>query len=84
MIRVEGMRELGARKVQDFFGVHRRGRRRWDVKVKEVDCRGSMHEGAEEEGDVQRRGTGRRERARGLGHVLTVLFGRGVGLVRAS
>ena len=51
-IWVEGMRELGARKVQDFFGVHRRGRRRWDVKVKEVECRGSMHEGAEEEGDV--------------------------------
>src|SRR5258708_3467009 len=57
----EGMRELGARLVEDFFWVHRRGSRRRDVKVKEVECRGTVHEGAEEEGDMQRSGTGRRE-----------------------
>jgi hypothetical protein len=70
------MRELRARLVKYFFWVHRRGSRRWDVKVKEVECRRTVHEGAEEEGDMQRRGTGRRERARGLGHILTFSIGR--------
>ena len=68
---MEGMHDLGACLVEDFFWVHRRGSRRRDVEVKEVECHGSVHEGAEEEGDMPRRGTGRRERARGLGHILT-------------
>lgn len=68
---MEGMHDLGACLVEDFFWVHRRGSRRRDVEVKEVECHGSVHEGAEEEGDMQRCGTGRRERARGLGHILT-------------
>lgn len=68
------MRELGAWKVENFLWVYRRGSRRWDVEVKEVECHGTVHEGTEEEGDLKRRITGRRERTRGLGHVLMLLY----------
>jgi hypothetical protein len=44
------------------------------VEVKEVECHGTVYEGTEEEGDVKRRIAGRRERTRGLGHVLTLLY----------
>ena len=74
-IWAECMRELGARMVQDFFWVHRRGSRRRDVKVKEVECRGIVHKRAKEEGNMQRCGTGRWERAWGLGHILMFLVG---------
>ena len=79
-IWAEDMRDLGAGMVQDCVWVHRRGSRRRDVKVKEVECRRIVHKRAEEEGDMQRCCTGRRERARGLGHVLTFLVeGNGLG-----
>ena len=68
------MRELGAWVVENFFCMYRRGSRRCDVEVKEVECRGTVHEGTEEEGNTKRRVTGRRERTRGLGHVLTLLY----------
>lgn len=70
----EGMHELGAWEVENFFWVYRRGSRRWDVEVKELECRGTVHEGTEEEGDMKRRITGRRERTRRLGHVLALLY----------
>jgi hypothetical protein len=79
------MRELGAWEVENFFRVYRRGSRRWDVEVKEVECRGTVLEGTEEERDMKRRITGRRERTRRLGHVLTLLYLREeVGLIRAG
>jgi hypothetical protein len=72
------MHKLGARMVEDFFWMHWRGRGRWDVKLKEVDYRGAVHEGAEEEGHMQRCGARRWKRARRLGHVLKFFFeGRG-------
>ena len=72
------MRELGAWEVENFFWVYRHGSRRWDVEVKEVECHGTVHEGTEQEGNTKWRITGRRERTRGLGHVLTLLHLREV------
>jgi hypothetical protein len=78
LVWAEGVCELGAWVVENLFWVYWRGSRRWDVEVKEVKCRGAVHEGAEEEGNMKRRVTGRRERTRGLGHVLTLLYLREV------
>lgn len=69
----EGMHDLGAWEVQNFFWVYWRGCRPRDVEVEEVECRGTVHEGTKEEGNMKRRITGRRERTRGLGHVLTLI-----------
>lgn len=82
MVWMEGMHELGAWVVENIFWVYRRGSRRWDVEIEEVECRGAVHEGTEKEGNMKRRITGRRERTRGLGHVLTSYL-RGVGFIRA-
>jgi len=54
--------------------VHWRRRGRWDGEVKEVEGNGTVYEGAKNEGDMQWRGAGGRERTRGLGHVLRFLF----------
>jgi hypothetical protein len=78
------MHKLGARMVEDFFWMDRRGRGRWDVKLKEVDYRGAMHEGAEEEGHMQRCGARRRKRARRLGHVLKFFFEGGGGHIATT
>jgi hypothetical protein len=64
------MDELGAWVVENFFWVYRCGSRRWDAEVKEVECRGIVHEGTKEERNMKRLITGRWERTRRLGHVL--------------
>jgi hypothetical protein len=43
------MDELRARLVENFFRVYRRGSRRWDVEIEEVDCCGIVHKRAEEQ-----------------------------------
>ena len=79
------MRELGAWVVENFFWVNRRGGRRWDVEVEEVECRGTVHEGTEEEGDMEWRITGKAGENSGAWPCSDVIiFEGGVGLIRAG